>query len=113
MQRLGQRIRVGQVEIALKRQLLPDRFVQLAIDLDIHLVESALVHIGESAEAAENLVAAGLVLFREQQPTAPVEFDEEDLLAFALQKKPAPFDRARRHGRNGRPVGRGAVPASK
>ncbi len=65
--------------------------------LDVELVERALVTIGYSKEDALEMTAAGLRLLVEQQPDAPVEFDEEDLLCFATRKKPAPYQRPRRH----------------
>ena len=77
--------------------------VAITSRLDVELVEKGLVTVGYSQDEAEELTAAGLRLLVEQQPDAPVEFDEEDLLCFALRKRPAPFGRPRRHGRNGPP----------
>ncbi len=66
-------------------------------NLDVELVEKALVTIGYSKEDSLEMTAAGLRLLVKQQPDAPVEFDEEDLLCFATRKKPAPYQRPRRH----------------
>ncbi len=67
------------------------------LNLDVELVEKALVTLGYSKEDSLTMTAAGLRLLVEQQPDAPVEFDEEDLLCFATRKKPAPYTRPRRH----------------
>ncbi len=67
------------------------------LNLDVELVEKALVTLGYSKEDSLEMTAAGLRLLVEQQPEAPVEFDEEDLLCFATRKKPAPYNRPRRH----------------
>ena len=66
-------------------------------NLDVELVEKALLTLGYSKEDSLEMTAAGLRLLMEQQPDAPVEFDEEDLLCFATRKKPAPYGRPRRH----------------